>query len=114
MLPCDSTTASVTAVTNRGFITRWYKLSASKDLLLFGRLHCDLFNVPLVVLPGVSLQIRLTKARPSFYTMSKKAGSKTTFIFLDAQLLVKRLKPDPVTLLTHIATLNTGLSHAIT
>jgi len=60
MMPCDPTTAAVTAVTNRVFITRWDRLSASKGLQLFGRLHSDLFNVPLVLLPGVSLQIRLT------------------------------------------------------
>jgi len=108
MMPCDPTTATVTAVTNRGFITRWDKLRASKELQLFGRLHSDLFNVPLVLLPGLSLQIRLTKTRPSFYMMSKEADSKTTFKFLVAQLLVKRVKPDPVTLLAHTATLNTG------
>jgi len=76
-------------------------------LKIFGRLHCDLFNVTLVLLPGVSLQIRLTKARPSFYMMSKEAGSKTIFKFLNAQLLVKRGKPEPVTLLAPTATLNT-------
>jgi len=107
-LPCDPSAATLTATTNRGFITRWDKLSASKELQLFGRLHSDLFNVPLVLLPGVSLQIRLTKARPAFYVMSKEADSKTNFKFLDAQLLVKRVKPDPVMLLAHTATLNTG------
>ena len=40
--------------------------------------------------------------------MRKQADSKTTFKFLDSQLLVKRVKPDPVMLLAHIATLNTG------
>jgi len=40
--------------------------------------------------------------------MSMEADSKTTFKFLDAQLLVKRMKSDPVTLLAHNATLNTG------
>jgi len=40
--------------------------------------------------------------------MSKEADSKTTFKFLDAQLLVKRVKSDPVTILAHTATLNTG------
>jgi len=59
-------------MTNRGFINRWDKLSASEVLQLFGLLHIDLFNFPLVLLPGVSLQIRLTKARPSFYMMSKE------------------------------------------
>ena len=64
MLPCDHSAATVTATTNRQFITRWDKLSASKVLQLFGRLHIDLFNVSLVLLPGVSLQIRLTKSPP--------------------------------------------------
>jgi len=95
-------------MTNRVFNTRWEKLNASKELRLFGRLHSDLFNVPLVLLPGVSLQNKLTKARPSFYLMSKEADSKTTFKFLYAQLLVKRVKPDPIILLAHTATLNTG------
>ena len=102
MLPCDPTSATVSAVTNRGFITRWYKLSGSKELQLFGRLHSDLFNVPLVLLPGVNIQIRLKKARPLFYMMSKEADSKTTFKFLDALLLVKRVKTDPVTPLAHV------------
>ena len=55
MMPCDPTPANVTAVNNRGFI--------SKELQIFGRLHGDLFNVLLL---GASLQIRLTKARTSF------------------------------------------------
>ena len=71
-------------------------------------MHSDLFNVTLVFLPGVSLQIRLTKPRPAFYMMRKESGSKTTFKFLDAQLLVKRVKSDPVSQLAHNATLNTG------
>ena len=40
--------------------------------------------------------------------MSMQADSKTSFKFLDAQSLVKRVKPDPVTLLAHTATLITG------
>ena len=40
--------------------------------------------------------------------MSMEAASKTNFKFLYAQLLVKRVKPDTVTPLSHIATLNAG------
>ena len=106
MLPIDPTSATITAMTNRGFNTRWEKLNASKEFQLFG-LHSDLFNVPLVLLPGVSLQTRLRKARTSFYMMGKEVDSKTTFKFLDAQLLVKRVKRDRVTLLAYAATMNT-------
>ena len=108
MLPCDSTTATLITIPNRGFIKRWDKIKASKELQVFERLHSDLFNVQLVLLPGVSLQISLTQARHSFYRMNKEADSKTNSKFLDAQLLVKREKPDPVMLLAHTATLNTG------
>jgi len=40
--------------------------------------------------------------------MSKDADSKTTFKFLDSHLLVKRVKPEPDTLLALIVTQNTG------
>ena len=81
ILQCIPTSATVSTVTNRDFFTRGDKLIASKELHLFGRLHSDLFNVPLVLLPRVTLQIRLTKARPPFYMMSKEADPKTTFNF---------------------------------
>jgi len=40
--------------------------------------------------------------------MSKEADSKTTFKFLDPQLLVKRVKSDPLTQLAYNARLITG------
>ena len=39
--------------------------------------------------------------------MRKEADSNKTFKFLDAQLFVKRVKPDTGTLLAHTATLKT-------
>jgi len=54
--PCDPAVVNVTATTNRGFIARWDKLSASKELQLSGCLHSDLFTVPFVLLPGAILQ----------------------------------------------------------
>ena len=85
MLPCDPTSATVSAVTNGVLITRWDKLSGSKELQVFGRLHSVLFNFPLVLLPGVNIKIKLTKARTSFYMMGKEVDSKNTFKFLDSQ-----------------------------
>jgi len=48
--------------------------------------------MPLYLLPGVKLPIRLTKARPSFCLMIKSVDSKNVFKFLDAQLLVRRVR----------------------
>jgi hypothetical protein len=40
--------------------------------------------------------------------MNKTVDSKTTFKFLDAQLLVRRVRPNPAILIAHNATLHTG------
>ena len=104
MLPCDLT-AEKTATTNKGFITRWDRIKQSKEIQLSGRFHSDFYNVPLYLVPGVRIQIKLTKARPSFYLMNKTADSKTHFKFLDAQLIVKRVKPHPNILIAHHTTL---------
>jgi len=91
-----------------GFITRWDKIKQSKDVQLYGRLHSDICNVPKFMLPGVNLNIKLTKARPSFYLMNATADSKTTFKFLDKKLFVKRIRPHPDLLSAHNDTLNDG------
>jgi len=83
--PVDPSAETVTAMTNKEFILCWKRISASREVQLFGRLHSDICNVPLYLLPGV----RLTKARPSFYLMNKNVNLKTLFKFLDAQLLVR-------------------------
>jgi hypothetical protein len=76
-------------------------MSVSRDVQLFGRLHTDLCNFPLFLLLNVQLQIQLAKARPSFYLMNKTADTKTTFKFLDAYLMVRRVQPNPLILSAH-------------
>jgi len=93
MQPVDPSDENLTAMTNREFILRWNRISAHKEVQIFGRLHSDICNVPLYLLPGVRLQIRLNKARPSFYLMNNSVDTKTAFKFLDAQLLVRRVRP---------------------
>ena len=69
------------------------KTKAEQEVQLYGRLHSDICNVPRFLLPGIRIQIRLTNAGTSFYLMNKYAESKTVFKFLDAQLLVNRVRP---------------------
>jgi len=95
MQPCEPTAETHTATTNEVFIARWTRLSGSRDVELFVRLQSVLSNLPLFMLPGVKLQIKLTKARPSYYPLNKTADSKTIFKLLDAYLLVRRLHPNP-------------------
>ena len=82
------------------------RISARREVEIFGRLHSDICNVPLYLLPGVRLQIKLNKVRPSFYLMNKSFDSKTVFKFLDSQLLVRRVRPNPAIMVAHTATLS--------
>jgi len=100
---------------NKVSILRWNRISASKEVELFGRLNGDICNVPLYLLPGVRLQVRLTKAHPSFCLVNKSFDSKTFFKFLDSQLLVRRVRLNHTISLARTATLkNRGVSRAIT
>jgi hypothetical protein len=54
------------------------------------------------------MQIKLTKARSTLYDVKKDADSTVEFKFLDAQLLVNRVRRNPAYLLAHNATLQAG------
>ena len=87
---------------NKGFVTRWNKIKRSKEVQLYGRLHSDICNVPRFLPPGVQIQVRLSKAKPTFYLMNKDADSKpVVFKFHDAQLVVNRVRPSPSILSAH-------------
>jgi hypothetical protein len=103
-LACDPTSADST---NKGFITRWNRQKQSKVQELYGRLHSDICNLP-IFLPCVRLQIKLTKAKSSFSLMNKDSTSTASFKFLDAELIVRRIKAEPKILLPHNETLSKG------
>jgi hypothetical protein len=107
LLPCDPTVA-VTATTNTGYVTRWNRLKQSKAIELYGRVHSVICNVAQYLIPGVGLQIRFTKANENFFLMNKDAASKTTFKFLEAKLLVNRIRSSPTQLLAHNTALSKG------
>jgi len=88
----DPTSANIK---NKGFVKRWERQKQSKVIELYGRLHADICNVPQFLLSGVRMQIRLTKAKDDFYLMNANADSKATFKFLDAELIVRRIRPSP-------------------
>jgi hypothetical protein len=94
--------------TNGGFITRWNKMKESQTIEMYGRIHSDICNVPLYLLSGVNIQIKLTKAKKDFYLMSNKADSKVKLVFKEAHLRVKRIRPSPAILASHNETLLNG------
>jgi len=103
----------VTAITNNGFILRCNRISASREVQLFGRLHSDICNVPLYLLPVARLPMRLFKAPTNIYLMKNSVDSKTVSKFLDAQLLVRRVRPNPAKLMAHTATLKNRVSRGL-
>jgi len=54
------------------------------------------------------MQIKLTKAKQRLYLMNKDADTKTVFKFLDARLLVNRVRLSQSLLLTHNIALGKG------
>ena len=68
---------------------------------MYGRLHADICNVPQLLINGVKMQIKLTKAKPEFYLLSTKKDAKVYFKVLEALLIVKRIKPSPSVMTAH-------------
>jgi hypothetical protein len=86
---------------------------------MVGRLHADICNVRCLLVPGVKIHVRLTKARDDFYLMAvpkttTTGGTTTTvtnnniFTFLEAKLLVNRVRSNPDLLTAHHLTLAKG------
>jgi len=73
----------------------------SKVTEFYGRLHADICNVSQFLLSGVRMQIRLTKAKDDFYLVNANADTKATFKFLDAELIVRRIRPSPTISIAH-------------
>jgi hypothetical protein len=86
---------------NSGFCSRWNQLKESQTVEMYGRLNSDICDVPLCLLSVVNFQIKLTKAKKSFYLLSNKADSKATFKFQEALFYVKRIRPAPSILASH-------------
>ena len=105
LLACDPTKAEST---NRGFIARWDRIKQSKEFQLFGTLHSEICNVIAFLLPGVKQQTKLTKVGPAFYLMNTKADSTTQFKFLEAYLVINRIRTYPAYLIAHNTTLAKG------
>ena len=72
------------------------------------RLHTDICGVATHLLPGVRMQINLTKAKREIYVHSTAADTTAVFKILDAQLLVKRVRPNPTYLIAHNTALQAG------
>jgi hypothetical protein len=84
----------------------------SKITDLYGRLLTDICNVTQFLLSAVRVQIKLTKAKDDFYLMNAdvdtKAKTRANFKFLDAKLIVRRIRPTPKISVAHNEALSRG------
>jgi hypothetical protein len=62
---------------------------------------CQPVNLPSLLIPGVKIHVRLTKAKDSFYLMNTERTSISTFKFLEAELNVRCVWPNPDVLTAH-------------
>jgi hypothetical protein len=76
---------------------------------MYGRIHADICNIPVHILPGVKIHIKLTKSKSPFYLLSDKEDPKVYFKFEEALLYVKRVRASPTVLAAHNEALLTGL-----
>jgi hypothetical protein len=65
MLTCDPTDTSATTA-NKGWARRWNLQKLSKEIEMVGRLHADICNAQTFIVPGVTVNVRLTKAVVNF------------------------------------------------
>jgi hypothetical protein len=86
---------------NSGWKERFEKSKNSKDIVMYGKLHGDIFNISTLMIPGVNIQVKLTKSKESFYLLSESPDPKVKFQFLDATLYVRKIKSSPNILLAH-------------
>ena len=80
MFACDPSAVKAKTKGNVGLIDRWDRMKQSNEIELYGKIHADICNVPLYLLSGVRVQIRLTKAS-TFFFMNKDKESKSSSNF---------------------------------
>lgn len=92
--------------TNTGFVVREKKLA--KIVELYGKLHADILNSPILLGYGTELKIRLTRAPTAFVLLSSNPKSKMDFEITDATLYVKNVTPAPSVMSAHARILSMG------
>jgi len=62
-------------------------------LELYGRLHADLFNSDKMLINGVDMNIKLTRAPEAFYLLAPTDDTKVRIRILDATLYYSSRNP---------------------
>ena len=80
---------------NTSFATRLNYLSNIKTIELYGRLHADLFNSDKMLINGVDMNIKLTRAPEAFYLLAPSDYTKLRIKILDGTLFITQVELKP-------------------
>ena len=108
MRVCVPSKTEILPDTNTGYLARCDRITGGKELGMVGRLHTYICGVATHLLPGVRIQIKLTKAKREIYVHSTAEDTAAVFKILDVQLLLKRVRPNPAYLIAQNTALQAG------
>jgi hypothetical protein len=87
------TDGKLTAVKgNKGYESRLAFLNNSKTITLSGKFHADLFNTNKMLLNGVNMDIKLTRAPETFYLLGPTNDTKVRIKIEDATLRIDQVE----------------------
>ena len=92
-------TAAAAADKNTGLVTRRKAIAASKEVILRGSLHTDLFACEKYMLNKVDIRVKLTRSRAAFCLIGDVNEYKVQI--LSAKLIVPQVKINPAILNEH-------------
>lgn len=94
------TSSQFDELTNAGFVKRKALATESKEIELYGNIFCDIFNFNKYLINGVQLKISLTRNSNNFALFSD-TDDAYKIEFLDAALVVRKMKIMPKIILAH-------------
>jgi hypothetical protein len=86
---------------NKGFASRLVFLNNCQAIELYGRLHADFFNSDRMLINGVDMNIKLTRAPEAFCLLGPSDDAKVRIKILDPTLFVTQVELKPPLPLAH-------------
>lgn len=86
---------------NEGWVKRQKLFQYSQEVELYGKIHADMLNQPLLLLNNVNLRITLSLNNPEFYIHTSNAADNSFIKINEATLYVKHCTINPNILIAH-------------
>ena len=97
---CDPSKTEILPATNSGYLARCDRIKRGSEVEMVGRLHTDMWRRD--ALPtGRQDADQIDEGKTEIYVHSATEDTTAVFKILDAQLLVKRVRPNPDYLTAH-------------